>query len=479
MKDDAGFDLELYWLVLRRRLPLLLIPLIVLTGILGLGSFLMPNIYQSEAQVVVRAETDPVKGLAVETQMTQQLGGVIQTLSQPGAQKELFEELKAAAPPGTTLQQALMDYQRNLKIVRREEGKDLIVQFIYEGTPEKYAVAVVNAFAEEFRRRGTRLVAESLVVSLEFVDDQLGTYRKRLVGLDDQERDVQHRLTDQLGDLVPATAPGGVSKSAADRLATTDAELEKLTLEISSLEAQVSFLNSQLARTESTLEVRAAERGDTTEAALERLLAEAQAKLTAAEMQYTPKHPEVLMLKEQVADLKNRIGEARKRRGDERSDVSNPAYESLQRELMMAESQLELQRSQRKTLTERRTKLRQITAAVPQFEEELSRINEERAALKTVYESLLQRKQNLELNQSFETDRNTGRFDIARAGGVPLQPVRPNRAKYLVMGLMAGLFLGITFMLLAEYLDHAIRSEDALRRYVDAPLLAVLPRDPR
>jgi uncharacterized protein involved in exopolysaccharide biosynthesis len=479
MKDDTGFDLQLYWQVLRRRLPLLLIPLVVLTSILGLGSFLMPNIYRTSAQVVVRAETDPVKGLAVETQMTQQLGGVLQSLGQPGAQKELFETLKTELPPGTRLEDVLTDFQTNLTITRREEGKDLLVEFAYEGTPEKYAIAVVNAFAEEFRRRGTRLVAESLVVSLEFVDDQIGTYRKRLEALDERERNVQQRLTAELGDLVPATAPEGVGKQAGDRLTATDAELEKLTLEISSLEAQVSFLRSQLARTPATLEVRAAERGDTTEAELERLLAEAQAKLTGAQMQYTTKHPQVLMLQEQVADLTKRLREARSRRGAERSDVANPAHDSLQRELMMAESQLELQRSQRTTMATRRDKLRQITAAAPQFEEELGRITEERAALKTVYESLLQRKQSLELNQSFETDRNTGRFDIARAGGVPLRPIRPNRAKYLMMGLMAGLFLGISFMLLAEYLDHAIRSEEALGRYIDAPLLAVLPRDPR
>ncbi len=479
MKDDVGFDLQLYWQVLRRRAPLLLIPVVVLTGILGLGTFLMPNIYRTTAQVVVRAEQDPVKGLAVQTEMTQQLGGVLQSLGQPGAQKELFDRLEAEAPAGLTLQDALADFHQNLQILRREEGTDLLVEFDYEGTPEKYAVAVVNEFAEEFRRRGTRLVAESLAVSLEFVDDQLDGYRQRLTGLDERERQVQHRLTAELGDLVPATAPEGVGKHASDRLTATDVDLEKLTLEISSLEAQTSFLRAQLARTPATLEVRAAERGDTTEAELERLLAEAQAKLTGAQMQYTAKHPQVVMLTEQVADLQQRLKAARNRRGAERSDVANPAYESLQRELMMAESQLELQRSQRSTMATRRDKLRQISAAVPQFEEELGRIAEERAALKTVYQSLLQRKQSLELNQSFETDRNTGRFDIARAGGVPLKPVRPNRPKYVLMGLMAGLFLGFSFMLLAEYLDHGIRSQDALRRYIDAPLLAVLPRDPR
>ncbi|NUQ00730.1 MAG: hypothetical protein HUU35_12840 [Armatimonadetes bacterium] len=479
MKDDTTFDIALYWQVLRRRLPLLLIPVILLGGILGLGSFLIPNIYRTAAHVVVRQEQDPLKGLAVDTQITQQLGGVIQSLQQPSVQKEIFERLKAAAPKGLTLEESLADYQRHLVIRRREEGRDLLVEFIYEGTPAKYAVEVVNAFADRFQREGTRLVATSLVVSLDFVDQQLESFRARLLQIDQRERLVRQQLNALLGDMAPLSAMEGLSKSVAEQLAKGEGEIQRLTLQAEAAAAQLEVLRAQLRSTSPTLEVRPTQRGDQAEAELERLVAETQARLTAAQMRYTPRHPEVGTLQAQLDDLQARLAEVRGRSGSERGDVANPAYEALRREAAQAQAAVELARVQLNTLMQRNDRLRRLALQVPAYEERLTRLNEEQAALQGTYDSLLQRKQSLEVNQSFEEAGNTGRFDISRAGGVPLSPVRPNRTKYLVLGFLAGLFIGVSFVLLAEYLDHSVRSEHDLRRYLEAPVLAVLPRAPK
>ncbi|MCC7491657.1 MAG: hypothetical protein IT204_04895 [Fimbriimonadaceae bacterium] len=476
MKADPTFDVELYWRVLRRRIWLLLIPVVLLTGILGLGSYLIPNVYRAQAQIVVRPEQDPVKGLAVESQLTQQLGGVIQALGQPSDQKEIYEKLKRLAPQGTTVEAALGDFRDHLDIRRREEQRDLIVDIVYEGSPERYAVEVVNAFADEFQRKGTRLVATSLAVSLEFVDDQLQSYRKRLVTLDEDDRRVKDRLGRELGDLAPLSAATGLSKFVAERLADGDNEIQKLQLEVSSLEAQSRYLRAQLAGTPTTLAVRAAGGGGSAEGELEKLLAETQAKLSAAQLRYTPQHPEVEALTGQLADLRGRLAEVRARRASDRSDVANPAFETIKKDALTAEAQLQFAKAQRDQLVQRNDRLRRVAGQLPQFEEQLRRISDDRAALKNTYDSLLARKQSLELNQNFEEGRNSGRFDVRRAGGLALQPVRPNRKKFLVLGFLAGIFLGISFVLLAEYLDHSVRSPEDLRRFLDAPVLCVLPR---
>lgn len=481
MNAEEPFDLALYWQVLRRRAGLLLIPIVLLTGILGLGSLIIPNIYRAQAQAVVRPELDPVKGLAVETQLSQQLGGVIQSLQQPSEQKRVFESLQAkqAVPPGVVVQDALSDYQSHLRIARREEGKDLIVDFVYEGTPEKYAVEVVNTFADEFQRQGTRLVATSLVVSLEFIEDQLASYRERLKELDAEEQRIRKRLSAELGDLAPLSAIEGLGKFIAARLADGEGEIQKQTLAIQSLEAQTSYLRAQLAATAETLVLRSGEGGGAGAGELERLVAEGEARLTALRMRYTDKHPDVITLREQLADLRAQMAESRAHRRTDVADVSNPTYDSLKRQTVQAEAELQFARAQRETLKERQERLRKVAAQVPAFEEQLRRVQDERGAVGATYENLLQRKQSLDLNQSFESGRNSGRFDIQPAGGVPLKPVRPNRLKFVVLGFLAGVFIGTAFMLLAEYLDHSIRSEADLKRYLDAPVLAVLPRAPR
>ena len=478
MTAEPTFDIMLYWQVLRRRSWLVLIPVVLMTGILGLGSLLIPNIYRTNAQAIVRQEQDAVKGLAADAQLTQQLGGVIQGLQLPLKQKEIFERLKPVVPKGLKLEACLADFRDHLQIQRREEGKDLIVDVVYEGTPEKYATEVVNAFLDEFEKQGTRLVASSLQVSLEFVDDQLKSYRDRLKKLDTEERQVKGQLKTALGDLAPMSAIEGLGKFVAERLANGESDIQKLDVQVNSLTAQSSYLNAELAQTRPTLSLRGAERGDPTEAELERLLAETQAKLTASQMKYTTKHPEVMTLKRQTSELRNRLADARARHTSNSSEQTNPSYDNLRKEALKAEAELRLAQSQRATLQARNDKLRKAAAQMPTIEEQLVRIRDERDAVKTTYQSLLQRKQGLELNQSFEEGQRTGRFDSRRAGGVPLRPVRPNRKKFVIMGFLAGLFIGISFMLLAEYLDHSLRAESDLRRYVEAPLLAVLPRTP-
>lgn len=478
-QDEPTFDVGLYWGVLQRRFWLLLIPVVLLTGILGLGSFLFPDIYRAQAQAVVRPEQDPLKGLAVESQLTQQLGGVIQSLKQPSQQKEIFERLQSVAPAGLTMQEALIDFQQSLTVQRREEGKDLIVDFVYEGHPEKYAVEVVNAFADEFQQEGARLVATSLVVSLDFVDDQLETYREQLTELESQEQQIRAELSALLGDLAATSGSQNVGQIVAEQLSATETQIQQLNVQVSSASARAQYLRAQLGTTPPTLQLRESSRGDSTEAELERMVAEAQNQLTALQMRYTNQHPQVVTQQEQLAELRARLAEVRRRGDTATSDEPNPAYENLRAQLLQAEAELQVLQAQREQLVERSNRLRTITAQLPTYEARLARLTEEQTALQTTYDSLLQRKQVLELNKSFEQGRNTGRFDIRRAGAVPLQPVRPNRLKFVVLGFLAGLFIGISLALLAEYLDHSIRTPDDLRRYVDAPLLAVLPRAPR
>ncbi|MBI2297536.1 MAG: hypothetical protein HYU66_01060 [Armatimonadetes bacterium] len=478
MKADATFDLGLYLTVLRRRLFLILIPVVVLTAIVGAGSFLLPNIYLVQARVVVRNEQDPIKGLAVDSQITQQLGGVIQNLQRPAAQKEIFDRLERVRPRGQNMDAALRDYRDHLQIEEKHTDRDLIVDILYTGTPEKYCVELVNAFADRFQQEGTKLVASSLTVSLDFIEEQLGDYRKRLGALDDAQRKLEEKLNRDLGDLAPQSSSAGLEKYVADQLVASEAEADKLDLEIQAGDAKAGFLQRQLDATPPTLSLQSGDNAGRAEAELERMLGDARAKRMALKTQYTDQHPQVEALNEQIKELEKRLEEVRGGSLGSRNETPNPDYENLQKELFAVNAELQYSRTRRDQLRARNTKLRGVARRLPAADQEMRRIHQERDALQTTYENLLQRRQSLQLNQSFEQGGNTGRFEVGRAGGVPLRPIRPNRRKIAILGFLGGLFIGISFALLAEYLDHSVRSEADLQRYVPAPVLAVLPRAP-
>jgi uncharacterized protein involved in exopolysaccharide biosynthesis len=477
MTPEPGFDVGAYWRVLHRRLPLLLIPLVVLTGIVGLGSLRLPDEYLIKATVVVRNGQEVTKGLSAEDQITQQLGGIIQTLYQPSSLKRIYETVKSQRP-GLTLDFAVADYQKALQIVSTEQGQDLIVDFTYRGGPANYGIAVVNACAEEFRRRGDELVSSSLDVSVGFVQEQLAQHRKRLADLVAQEQQITARLSSDLGDMAPQAEDPALLKEVTDRIASNDAAVQRDTVNIASLEAQTSFIRSQLASTKATLDTTVAP--SATETALISRLADVRTQRAELVGRYTEHHPDVLALDREIRGLEQQLATAHKEATKASPPQPNPAYDSLRHDLVPLEAQIEATRAEKAEMQASTDHLRRVAANLPDTLKELARLHDDQDAVRKTYDDLLARRQSLDLNQSFEEGHASGRFDMRLAGNVPPpKPIYPNRAKFALVGLFAGLLLGVGFMLLAEYLDHSIHGTSDLRRWIDAPLLAVLPRTHR
>ncbi|MCX6825840.1 MAG: capsular biosynthesis protein, partial [candidate division Zixibacteria bacterium] len=59
---------------------------------------------------------------------------------------------------------------------------------------------------------------------------------------------------------------------------------------------------------------------------------------------------------------------------------------------------------------------------------------------------------------------------------IPLTPVRPNRLKIFVVGIVLGLMLGAGAVLLAELLDNSIKNVEDVKEYLDYEILGVIPQ---
>jgi polysaccharide biosynthesis transport protein len=59
---------------------------------------------------------------------------------------------------------------------------------------------------------------------------------------------------------------------------------------------------------------------------------------------------------------------------------------------------------------------------------------------------------------------------------VPERPFWPNRQRIVLMGLAAGLLLGVGVIGLLEYRDSSLRNEEDVMLALALPVLAVIPR---
>lgn len=57
----------------------------------------------------------------------------------------------------------------------------------------------------------------------------------------------------------------------------------------------------------------------------------------------------------------------------------------------------------------------------------------------------------------------------------PVSPISPNKKKNILMGILLGLAGGVGMALILEYLDQTIRTEEDVQRYLEMPVLSVIP----
>ncbi|MFX0548407.1 YveK family protein [Hathewaya histolytica] len=69
-----------------------------------------------------------------------------------------------------------------------------------------------------------------------------------------------------------------------------------------------------------------------------------------------------------------------------------------------------------------------------------------------------------------------GQIEILDKAVIPEKPIKPNKKLNMAIALFLGLLLSTGVSFLLEYLDRTLKSEEDIERYLDLPVLAVIPK---
>jgi uncharacterized protein involved in exopolysaccharide biosynthesis len=70
---------------------------------------------------------------------------------------------------------------------------------------------------------------------------------------------------------------------------------------------------------------------------------------------------------------------------------------------------------------------------------------------------------------------NVSNIRIAEQAVMPHEPVKPKKKLNLILSIIFGLMTGVGIAFLWEYLERSLRTEEDVRRYLDLPVLSVIP----
>jgi succinoglycan biosynthesis transport protein ExoP len=165
-------------------------------------------------------------------------------------------------------------------------------------------------------------------------------------------------------------------------------------------------------------------------------------------------HPEVQKLKAQIEELRK----ARKARAAQIIDGLEAEYAQLRKREAELRSAIDVQKTQAANDSRKLT--------------ELEVRKKEADSAKSLYEVLLQKLNETDIAASI---RNNNVSVVDRASP-PLKPVRPQKQRIALIGLLAGLAAGLALVLARDYLANTIRDPEEIERYLHLDLLAAVPR---
>lgn len=169
-----------------------------------------------------------------------------------------------------------------------------------------------------------------------------------------------------------------------------------------------------------------------------------QASLTSA----------LLVLQQSVSARQNEL--ATQDRASQRA-VTQRRIQQLNDEI----AQLSLQSA---TLNDRIAAIQTILENAPRFEQHLIALNRRIEQLQDQLTAAAERRREAELGSRIEDDQQSERFELLERALVPEYPISTSRRKVVIMGLIAGLGLGMFVAYVLEWLKPVLRTAARMER---------------
>jgi polysaccharide chain length determinant protein (PEP-CTERM system associated) len=465
--NEAGKGLSAFTALraLKRRKLYLLIPVLLATAVAGIFALWLPERFR--ARTLIAAE--PVisgnylnggSGAATTANVQDQLRTIRETLYSDPVLKTVIAEFHLSSAGDRRPEKAMEALKARIQI--QVEGSDAFY-VSYEGDRPLQVMKVTNRLADLFIDRTTGLRGERV--------EQTGSF------LDAEVERLQGQLREQEEGL--STYKQGMAHVLPERLATNLKLLENLQQQVRSKTDQIT--EGQARRLAVIDEMAALEKQGALEAEpLERSPAEAnledlRLKLKLLKARYTAKNPEIERAEREIRDLEASGIPAGKRR--EPSPV-RMRYVALKAEAESIEQRLRSYQQERSALASDLGMYERRIDSSPGLETTLAQRVREVALARSQYEAMLAKQQRAKLDQRLEKSTKDVAFKIVEPAQLPTSPSSPQRTRIILMGLMAGLGLGLLLILVVEQMDTSFDTVEEFQSFTNLPVLAAVPAIP-
>lgn len=472
------------WMAWRRKW-LVIVPF----AAISVGTFIcvqrLPNLYKSETVILVVPQRVP--DTYVRSTVTSRIEDRLQSISPEILSRtrleQIIEELDLYVEERKTL--AMEEVVERMRLnIKADPIKETAFQVSYLSDDPVKAMEVTKRLASMFIDGNLRDRAGLAEGTNQFLESQLNDARARLI---EQEKSLEAYRKLHAGEL-----PSQVT-SNLQSIQNSQMQVQSLGESISRDRDRVTMLERVLAdaaRDSQPVPVQTPSGLpdpllSMTGSAADRLDA-ARRSLASLQTRFTQEHPDVIRMKRVIRDLEREAEtEARQRakKGDSMPPHLLTVAETANR-ARLRDTEIEIRTLRQRIAHQEAEQLRlknviaeyeRRIEAAPTRESELAELTRDYDTLRSVYASLLTRREDSKIAANLERRQVGEQFKILDPPRLPEKPYSPNRAKLNAIGALLGLALGIGLAAFVEYRDTSLRTEDDVLTTLSLPVVAMIP----
>lgn len=439
--------------------------------------FQLPDQYQASARIHVDTNTvlrPLLRGLAIQPNIRQRIELMGRTLlSRPNLEKLMrMTDLDLQVKDEAQKDRVLAQLKENIKLSGERSNSSLYsVAFKHEDRDisKKVVQSLITVFIES-TLGGER---EDSVDAQSFLDQQIFEYEERLTESESRLAKFKQKYVGVLP---------GESGGYYVRLSGAKAQLSTAKLELDEVKQRRNELKRQIAGEDPFF---LSSGGNNYQySAIDSRINNLRARLDDLSTRYTEKHPEVVHIRNVLADLEaEKQQEIEKAFAGESTEYTglkeSPVYQQMRTMLAETEARAAEMAVRVNEYRQRVNKLNNLVGNIPVIEAELKQLNRDYQVVQQQHQQLLTRRESARISQDVEEKANDLVLRVIDPPFVPQMPNEPNKLLLNSVVLVAGIGVGGAIALFLSLINPVIIDRHSLGHTTGLPVLGSVTLIPK
>lgn len=451
----------------RRLLSLTAVFAIIAVATLLGGMFLLPYKYQSSTSILVQGSdiiAPLLEGRAVPTQVTDRAGIARQVVY---SRKVLEGAMEAGGWTRENLspaeRESLLESIRNRTMIR--SPRDNLIEITFADSDPDRTYEVTKRLADLFIEESLETKERESREAYEFINQQVEDYHQKLT--DAESNLMAYRSAN------PDAQPGSATDSST-RISTLRGQVEQTRMALMEQRSRSQALQDQLTGEAAVTAVQ------TRESLYRTQLLELQGQLDGLLLQYTEKHPDVVRIRHQMADIQVALqNEARNPQATQDTGFGNtrlnPMYQELRSRLAESNRDASATASRlaasQEMLDGELDRSRRIAAS----ESTLAELTRDYEVNREIYQDLLRRRENARVSMRLDAEQRGLTMRIQDPAERPVRPTGLRLMHLALAGLLLAVAVPLGLLFLQARFDPRLRVGRQVAAASALPLLTVIP----